>query len=151
VASFLVRYWHFLHGTERNLENLIQDDRSPGRDLNPKPHEYEEGAPNNRPRRSVIYTVNTVRSTYIVLHWMKNLHGQSVRQNNQFLCCNVTFTLKNSRINFLFRIEEPSQYICDYDNKPKRNLRGYQMHISAKCRVSQCQYCSHLILSLHSN
>jgi hypothetical protein len=32
---------HYPGGTEENNENLSQDSRSPGRDLNPGPHEYE--------------------------------------------------------------------------------------------------------------
>jgi hypothetical protein len=39
--------------TENNHENLDQDSRSPGRDLDPEPPEYEAGTLTDRPRCSV--------------------------------------------------------------------------------------------------
>jgi hypothetical protein len=40
-------------GSEKTQEDFSEDSRSPGRDLNPGPPEYEAGVPNTRPRRSV--------------------------------------------------------------------------------------------------
>jgi hypothetical protein len=34
-------------GSEKTTKNLSQDGRSPGRDLNPEPTEYESGVLNN--------------------------------------------------------------------------------------------------------
>jgi hypothetical protein len=40
-------------GTDENHKNISQKSRSPGRDLNPGPPEYEAGALTIRPRCSV--------------------------------------------------------------------------------------------------
>jgi hypothetical protein len=42
-----------LEGLRKNHEKLSQDSRSPGRDLNPEPPEYEAGVLTTQPRRSV--------------------------------------------------------------------------------------------------
>jgi hypothetical protein len=42
VAYLNVIYHHLSGGTEENHENLSQDIRSPGRDLNPVPPEYKQ-------------------------------------------------------------------------------------------------------------
>jgi hypothetical protein len=42
-ANFKVLPRHSPGGTEENHENLSRDSRSPGRHLNPGPHEYEAG------------------------------------------------------------------------------------------------------------
>jgi hypothetical protein len=52
--NFKVLSWHFSGGTEENDENLSQVNRSPGRDFNPRPPEYEAGVLATRPRHSMI-------------------------------------------------------------------------------------------------
>jgi hypothetical protein len=42
-----------LGGLRKTTKNLSQGSRSPGRDLNPGPPEYEAGVLTTRPRRSV--------------------------------------------------------------------------------------------------
>jgi hypothetical protein len=42
-------------GTEENHENLSQDSRSPGRDLNQEHPEYKAGVLPTQPRRSAIH------------------------------------------------------------------------------------------------
>jgi hypothetical protein len=46
----LILSYYLPGGTEKNYENLRQDSRSPGRDLNPWPSEYEAGLLTTRPR-----------------------------------------------------------------------------------------------------
>jgi hypothetical protein len=43
LAKFKVLSRNLPEGTEKNHENLSQDRRSPSRDLNPGPAEYETG------------------------------------------------------------------------------------------------------------
>jgi hypothetical protein len=47
---------YFSGGTEGNHEHFIEDIRSPGRDFNPGPAEYEAGVLTTRPRRLVRMT-----------------------------------------------------------------------------------------------
>jgi hypothetical protein len=48
---FQVLSWHLPGETEDNHENLSQNSPSPGRDLNPGPHEYETGLLNTHLQR----------------------------------------------------------------------------------------------------
>jgi hypothetical protein len=52
---FKVLSLHLSGGTEETVENLSQDCRSPGRDLNQEPPEYEAGVLSTRPRCSVLF------------------------------------------------------------------------------------------------
>jgi hypothetical protein len=47
-----------LEGVRKTTKSLSQDSRSPGRDLNPGPAEYEARVLTTRPRRSVKMCVN---------------------------------------------------------------------------------------------
>jgi hypothetical protein len=53
VTSFKVLSRNSSGVTEKNLEKLSQDSRSPGRDFNLEPPEYEAGVLITRPRRAV--------------------------------------------------------------------------------------------------
>jgi hypothetical protein len=55
VIQFKVLSPYLLGGTEKNHENLSQDSRSPGRDLNPRRPEYEVGVSTTLPRRSGLH------------------------------------------------------------------------------------------------
>jgi hypothetical protein len=44
---------HSIGGTEENHDNVSQDSLSLGRNLNPRPPEYEAGVLTARPRRAV--------------------------------------------------------------------------------------------------
>jgi hypothetical protein len=50
-----LKYYPGIHleGLRKTTEILTHDSRSPGRDLNPEPPEYEAGLLTTRPRRSV--------------------------------------------------------------------------------------------------
>jgi hypothetical protein len=50
VASCKVPSRHLLGGTEKTTKSLSQSSRSPGRDYNPGPPEYEPGVPTGRPQ-----------------------------------------------------------------------------------------------------
>jgi hypothetical protein len=52
--TFKVLSYNLHGGTEENHENVSQDNRSPGQDLNPGSPEYEAGVIATRPQRSVI-------------------------------------------------------------------------------------------------
>jgi hypothetical protein len=56
-----------LEGLRKTMKNLSQDSRSPGRDLNPGPLEYEAGVVTTRPRRSV-YTAVYYQATHQVAY-----------------------------------------------------------------------------------
>jgi hypothetical protein len=45
-------------GLKKTTENVSQDMKSPGRDLNPRPAEYETAVLTTRPRRSVLFIQN---------------------------------------------------------------------------------------------
>jgi hypothetical protein len=53
MNGFNILSRNLLEGTKENHENLSEDSRFPGRDLNPIPPEYEVGVLTTRPRRSV--------------------------------------------------------------------------------------------------
>jgi hypothetical protein len=53
VAQLVILFGHFPGGTGENKEAVIQDSRSPGRDLNSRVPEYDTGMLTTQPRRSV--------------------------------------------------------------------------------------------------
>jgi hypothetical protein len=55
----IIRYYLgiCMKGLRETTKNLSQDSRSPGRDLNPKPPEYESGMLTTRPLRCFIWTI----------------------------------------------------------------------------------------------
>jgi hypothetical protein len=55
VAQFKVLSRLFAGGTEETTKSVSQDIRSPGRDLNPEPPEYEAEVLTTGLRRSVSY------------------------------------------------------------------------------------------------
>jgi hypothetical protein len=64
-------------GTEENHENP-QDSRSPGRDFNPGPPDYEAGVLTNRPRRSVYMLrdlVTTLKRFFKMLRLFSPAHS----------------------------------------------------------------------------
>jgi hypothetical protein len=56
VRALILRYYSGigLERLEKTMKNISQDDRSPGRDLNPESPEHEEGLLTAQPRRSVV-------------------------------------------------------------------------------------------------
>jgi hypothetical protein len=54
-SGFILRQYLSIRpeGLRKTTNNLIQDSRCPGRDLNPGPSEYEAGILTTRPRHSV--------------------------------------------------------------------------------------------------
>jgi hypothetical protein len=76
-----LRYYNgiFLEGLRKTTKNLSRDSRSPGRDLNPRPPEYESGVLTTRLRRSVIKVklIMNERSTLrqISVTWVVRMGG----------------------------------------------------------------------------
>jgi hypothetical protein len=66
-----------LEGLRKTTKNLSQVSRSPGRDLNPGPPEYEAGVLTTRPRRSVPRVGGKAPST----QWIERVPDGVARKN----------------------------------------------------------------------
>jgi hypothetical protein len=62
--NFKILSRHSPGGTEENTKNIIQDSRSPDRDLNPGPLENEVGGLTTQPRRSLSCHAKKIYMTY---------------------------------------------------------------------------------------
>jgi hypothetical protein len=56
-----------LEGLRKTTKNLSQDSRSPGRDLNPGPPEYEAGVLTTRPRRLVVHMKDSYDNKHLLM------------------------------------------------------------------------------------
>jgi hypothetical protein len=57
-----------MEGLKKTMENLIQDSRYSGQDLNPEPPEYEAALTTSWPRLHMAISMqHTLRSTFIVI------------------------------------------------------------------------------------